>query len=90
MEKRAKKRSYDATFKLKVIAHAEKTSKNNVRKTFQVDRQRVVEWCQQKEQLSGIGRSAKRLWGAGRKPLSRSIEDQLVEYIRNKRSEKLV
>ena len=89
MEKRAKKRSYDAAFKLKVVAHAEKTSKNNASKTFQVDRRRVVEWCQQKEQLGGIGRSAKRLCGAGRKPLSRSIEDQLVEYIRNKRSDKL-
>ena len=91
MEPPAKKnkRSYEAEFKLKVVKHAEKFSKNNASKVFQVDRRRVIDWCRQKEQLAGSGRSSKRLCGGGRKALSTPIENKLVELIRTKRQEKL-
>ena len=46
-----RKRSYTAAFKLKVVEHAEKKSKNDASKVFLVDRKRVQDWCKQKEDL---------------------------------------
>ncbi len=83
------KRSYTAAFKLKVVEHAKKKSKNDASKVFSVDRKRVQEWCKQKDDLMATGRSAKRLSGGGRKPMSQPMEIQLVEYIRSKREIRL-
>ena len=52
-----RKRSYTAAFKLKVVEHAEKKSKNDASKVFLVDRKRVQDWCKQKEDLMTTGRS---------------------------------
>ncbi len=41
------KRSYTAAFKLKVVEHAKKKSKNDASKVFSVDRKIVQEWCKQ-------------------------------------------
>ena len=57
-----RKRSYTAAFKLKVVEHAEKKSKNDASKVLLVDRKRVQDWCKQKEDLMTAGRSSKRLW----------------------------
>ena len=83
------KRSYTAAFKLKVVEHAEKKSKNDASKVFSVDRKRVQDWCKQKEDLMTAGRSTKRLCGGGRKPLSGAMESQLVLFIRSKREARL-
>ena len=86
-----RKRSYTVAFKLKVVDYAEKHSKRETSQVFCIDRKRVQEWCKQKEDLAIVGKNSKtvkRLGGGGRRPLSVSIENQLVDYLRTKRTER--
>ena len=83
-----RKRNYTVAFKLKVVEYTQDHSKRETSKMFGIDRKRVQDWCKQKEDLCGAGRSAKRLKGGGAKPLFTPIEEQLVQFIRSKREEK--
>jgi transposase-like protein len=61
-------RAYSAAFKLKVVQLAESKGKHHASKFFNVDRKRVREWCQKKNIIEDLNKSAKRAPGAGRKP----------------------
>ena len=84
-----KKRSYTTAFKMQVVEHAEKHSKNGASRVFSVHRKCVQQWCKAKEDLQAAGRFTRRLPGGGRKPLSTCIETQLVTWLQGKRSLRL-
>lgn len=61
------KRSYTISFKLKVIEYAEKQSNHAAARNFDVDRRRVIEWRQQKDELVTMEKSKMRRPGGGRR-----------------------
>ena len=79
-------KSYTFERKLEVIKVAKKTSKAAAARKFNVDRRTVAVWCKKKDAIVEMacqnkGISRKRLEGAGRKPLSNTLEDALMEWI---------
>lgn len=60
-----RKRSYDAAFKLKVVAYAETNTNRGAGRKFGVDEKRVREWKKQKDELEGLGAKKRRLEGGG-------------------------
>ena len=60
-----KKRSFDAAFKLKVIAFAESTSNRGAAANFFVEEKSVREWRKKKESLLTLPDKKKRLHGGG-------------------------
>ena len=47
--------SFPASSKLEVVKYAEQNNKTKASKQFGVYRERVQEWCKQKEELKGRG-----------------------------------
>jgi len=77
---KATKRSFDISFKRKVVAFAEANSKALVARTFKVDRKCVQVWVKQKESFERLDAKKlkrKRLEGAGRKAANPELEDEL-------------
>ena len=83
------KRSYDAAFKLKVVAYAEQNSNRGAGRKFSVDERRVREWRKQKEQLVSMPDKKKRLGTPGRKVLLPDMEEELAAWIEDQRSQHL-
>ena len=73
-----KKRSFDATFKLKVIEYAEKNSNRAAARKYDVDDKRVREWRKQKNSLMELPGKKRRLEGAGRKAAYPEMEEELL------------
>ena len=88
-----KRQSYETTFKLKSVEAAEKSSKEAAAREFKVDSKRIREWCRQKEQLLALKKRKKakrrRLDGAGRKPRDPEMEEELFQWIVERRSRHL-
>ncbi|CAG8801199.1 982_t:CDS:1 [Dentiscutata erythropus] len=96
MDHTNKSRSYTIAFKLNVIAYAEETSNRRAAIFHKIDRRRVQEWRQQKSKLEAVKENrdlnidqACVLSGRGRKPIYPELENELVEYIKKKRKEKI-
>uniref|UniRef100_A0A1X7UMU3 HTH CENPB-type domain-containing protein n=1 Tax=Amphimedon queenslandica TaxID=400682 RepID=A0A1X7UMU3_AMPQE len=86
-------RSFDVSFKLRVVEMAEKSNKSKAARIYNVDVRRVREWCQQKSELlekNKCGQStSKRLGGGGRKALYPDMEEVLLDWIVDVRSKHL-
>ena len=62
-----KKRSFDASFKLKVVEFAFKNTNRGAARKFDVDKKQVREWKKQRNSLTELSSKKKRLDGGGRK-----------------------
>lgn len=80
------RKSYNAAFKLKVVAVAEENGKHQAAKLFNVHRKRVQEWCKSKEHLQSAKKSEKRKSGAGRPVRYTDIEEKLISWFQERRS----
>ena len=54
-----KRRSFDTSYKLKVIQCVEKSSKEAAARKFGVNAKRIRVWCSQKEQLIALKKDGK-------------------------------
>ena len=76
--------SFDAAFKLKVIACAESTSNRGAAAKFFVEEKSVREWRKKKESLLMLPDKKKRLHG-GRKANQPDIKEALMSWVSNLR-----
>ncbi|MES9880141.1 MAG: hypothetical protein ABW185_04590 [Sedimenticola sp.] len=81
-----KKKSYPASFKLKVVDVAEQKGKHFASKVFNVDRKRVREWVQNKEKIQTFAKLRKRATGAGKRVGYPDIEENLLAWFNERRS----
>ena len=84
-------RSYTVQFKFKdAIKCAEESSNHAAERKFDVDRKRIREWRKQKDKLQSLSKStARKLPGAGRKPLDYELEDNVAEWVISRRANRL-
>ena len=79
--------SYSTEYKLEAITSAEESkSISSVAKKFNVDRKRIREWQSTKAKLQAADNKRKRLDGGDRKPFDIGLEDELLEWIHERRS----
>ena len=79
--------SYSTEYKLEAIKFAEESkSISSAAKKFNVDRKRIREWQSAKAKLQAADNKRKRLDGGGRKPFDVGLEDELLEWIHERRS----
>jgi transposase-like protein len=83
------RKSYSVAFKMQVIKEAKEKSNRSAAKQFHVAPKRVREWRKQEDQLSRTSRKKRRLDGGGRKPAILGLEEELLQWIRQLRSDKL-
>jgi hypothetical protein len=50
--RRRKYRSFDLSFKLRVVQYAKAHTKAAAAKVFNIDRQRVIKWCQKQKEIT--------------------------------------
>ena len=83
------KKSYDITFKLKVINFAEENNNRDVGRKFNVDESQVRRWRQKKKNsfLSETDAERRKLQGGGRKPVLGEIEEKLMQKILHEREQ---
>ena len=81
-----RKRSHEASFKLKVVEYAEKESNRAAGRKYGVNEKQVREWRKKKQQLIALPPKKKRLEGGGKKPLIPEIEEKLEEWIEHLRA----
>ena len=82
-----KVRSYSTKYKSEAIKFAEESkSISSAAKKFNVDRKRIREWQSAKAKLQAADNKSKRLDGGGRKPFDVGLEDELLEWIHERRS----
>ena len=84
-----KKHSFDAAFKLKVVACAESTTNRGAAAKFFVDEKSVRQWRKQKNDLLALPDKKKRVHGGGRKANDPDMEDVLAAWISDLRAENL-
>ena len=75
-EEKKRKRAYDASFKLMVVAYAETTTIRGAAKKYGVDGRRVRDWKRQKTELQSLPSEKCRLKGGGRKALHRDVKGE--------------
>lgn len=79
--------SYSTEFKLEAVRFAVECSSNyQAAKKFNVDRKRIREWRANQSKLESASCKRKRLAGAGRKPFDLDIEEVLLEWVHERRS----
>ena len=79
--------SYSTEFKLEVVRFAVECNSNyKAVKKFNVDRKRIREWRANQSKLESASCKRKRLDGAGRKPFDLDIEEVLLEWVHERRS----
>lgn len=88
-----KNRSFSMSFKRDAIAFAEKTSNRSAARKFKVDGKRIREWRQNKELIieaceNGIEKH--RLRGAGRKVAHQAMEEELIRWYQEQKSNGLL
>ena len=86
-------KSYSIPFKLEAVAFSEMNSKEAAARKYGVAPKRIREWVKQKEQLNEYmdapgWEKRKKLRGAGRKPMSATMEDQLFDWISEMREKR--
>ncbi|CAG8629803.1 10037_t:CDS:1, partial [Gigaspora rosea] len=91
-----KKRSYTVSFKLEVVSYAESTSNRHASLFYNIDRRRVQEWKKQKLELETVRdnknqniNQVRALEGRGQKAKYPTLEKELLDYIKQKRDEKI-
>ena len=84
-----RKRTFDAAFKLKVVAFAEKNTNRGAASRFSVDEKSVRVWRKDKSKLEELPDKKKRLPGGGRKPSQPEMEELLFIWISNLREKNL-
>ena len=87
--KGSKIKSYTMSFKQTVAKFAKENSINSASVKFKVDRKRIREWINNLEKISTKKSIRKRLDGGGRKPMIVEIEENLLEWIYERRSKML-
>ena len=81
---KAKKAAYTISFKLKCIHKVESgVSIHKVAEEAGVDRASIRDWLKQREELlkKDYKRDSFRLQGAGKKPITLGIEEELIKFI---------
>jgi len=78
---------YSVAFKLKVVEFAEAQGKHKASKMFHVDRNRVREWCKNKDSLIAWKKTRKRAPGAGRPVRFADIEQNLIRWFFERREQ---
>ena len=84
-----KRRSFTNETKLEIVHLAQNSSISNAARQAGLERQVVSKWCQTETALQNTGLKRRRLVGAGRKPLSEQLDDQVYEWIKLQRGMKL-
>ena len=89
--KGCKLKSYNIEYKLHAVLYGEEHGNPATAREFGIAEKRIREWRKQKEQLQQIKESAtgrKRAWlgGGGRKTKLTELEDSLLEWVLNRRS----
>ena len=83
-------KSYEASFKVKVVSYSEQWGKRAASREFKVDRRRVQEWASQKAVLEGMCKErksgSKRCTGGGRPVRYIDIDDHLIKWLKDRRS----
>ena len=82
-----KKRSFDSSFKLKVIDYALNHSNRAAARHFGVDEKRVREWKKLRDDLQMLPQKKRRMEGGGRKATLPDIKDELLVWIDEMRAE---
>ena len=82
-----RKRSFDASFKLKVIDYAVSQSNRVAARHFGIDEKRVREWKKQRNDLQMLPNKKRRMEGGGRKATLPDVEDELLVWIDKMRAE---
>ena len=87
-------RSYTLKFKLDAVQYAELHSNRTAAKKFNVDVRRICVWKTHKTQIreqsmKPNGKERKALAGAGRKPFNELVENQVLEWIYDRREKHL-
>ena len=81
------KRSIHLEFKLEAERFAVECNSNyKAAKKFNVDRKRIREWRANQSKLESASCKRKRFAGAGRKPFDLDIEEVLLEWVHERRS----
>src|SRR6185437_15494925 len=90
MDLECKNRSYTIAFKLEAIKYAEDSSNRRAAKFYNIDRKRVQEWRKQKKELEPVKNKeqVRALKGRGRKAKYPALENELLDYIKQRREEK--
>ncbi|OOY49140.1 hypothetical protein BOV97_13080 [Solemya velum gill symbiont] len=82
----ARRMSYDASFKLKVVQRAlEMKNNRQTADHFGVSEKQVRDWIKIREKLASGSKNSKRLTGGGRKSENPVLEDSLVEWLTEQR-----
>ena len=89
-----KRRNYSLKFKATAVEYAENNSIHSAAVKYDVDRKRIREWSQKADVIAennakSGGSKRKRLDGGGRKLTDTDLEDELVEWIYNRRENML-
>ena len=93
--KKRKLHSYTLDFKLQAIQHVKTgNSKEATARKFGVAPKQIREWCKKETELRNTAEHSKlgkrkRLDGAGRRPLSETLETELFSWIEHQRSQRL-
>ena len=88
-----KNRCFSMSFKRDAIAFAEKTSNRCAARKFKVDGKRIREWRQNKELIIEAcenGIEKRRLKGAGRKVAHQAMEEELIRWYQEQKSNGLL
>ena len=90
---KSKRKSYTAAFKLEAVDYSKKTSKEQAARHFGVNPKQIREWCKVEDQLRKLNddhnHKRLRLEGGGRQCMSETMEEKLLEWMENQRSQKL-
>ena len=90
-----KVRSYSIDFKLEVIRYAETNSNHAAAKKYKIDRNSIRHWRKKRDKIEELkversgGAKRQRLDGGGRHLTSEEIEQNLLEWIFDRRSKGL-
>ena len=86
--------AYSLEVKNEAIKHAEIHGNRPASRFFRVDEKRIREWRSKKSEIEALivtksGKQRKKLTGGGRKPLSTQLEERLLDWISNRRTQGL-
>ena len=87
--KRLKNKSYTISFRQQVVKYAKENSINSASIKYKVDRKRVTERLNNLDKMSAKNAARRRPDGGGRKPVIVEIEESLLEWIQERRSNML-
>ena len=76
-------------FKKATIKYALENSMRSAAKKFKVDRKRVREWVQKEEKVTSMKEKRFRLDGGGRKITDAELEEEVLSWIQQRRSNML-